>query len=136
MKKMISLAIVACLAIMAIGFSSCEPRHADPEKYPIAGHTYAYIGDELNVNFSFSYDFTPKMKRIRPSWLQIPLTWDMNGNDVTLKLATAVQFVEPIGVKPAGTVFYVGTYDPQTLSMTLTSPITPGDTPLVLSYEE
>ena len=136
MKKLLSLAIVACLAIVAISFSSCEPPYADPDQYPVAGHTFACRNASMNVEIEFNENFTALFDRTEPTALQIPLTWDMANNKVTMKLMVGVTFGAPVNkTVPAGGVFLVGTYDPQERTLTCISPIYPEDTPLVLEYE-
>ena len=139
MKKIFSLALVACMAIMAVGFSSCE-RVADPEKYPVAGHVFVYMSDlngGTNINLQFNLDFTAVMTQVAPAWNRVEYDWEMTGNVAKLKYPADVVLGEPLNQSfKKGTVAFECVYNAQEATLTVTSPLMEGGgTPMVMEME-
>lgn len=140
MKKIFSIALVVCMAVVALGLTSCE-KIADPAKYPVAGHVFVYMSDlngGTDINLQFNMDFTAVMTQVAPSWNRVEYNWDMEGSYVKLMYPADVYAGEPLNTTlKKGTVAFEGTYDANERTLTLTSPLLPGGgTPMVMEMEK
>ena len=125
MKKFFSLALVACLAMAAVSFTSCD-KFADPEKYPVSGETFVYEQEGMTISLQFEENWYALWSKAvnGTTVLEMPLKWSMSGNDIKLKAAADLTLLMADGsvVKyNSGDLVFNGKYDPAAKTVTLTS---------------
>ena len=134
MKKFFSMALVACMTMLAVGLTSCD-KFADPEKYPVSGETFVYENDGMKVTLEFEENWYALLERTVNGVpvLQMPLKWSMSDNDIKLKAAADIPLQMADGstkTYKTGELVFNGKYDSAARTVTLTSP--GKDDPLVL----
>ena len=134
MKKFFSMALVACMAMVAIGLTSCD-TFADPEKYPVSGETFVYEEDGMQIILEFEENWYAlwEKKVNGMTIIEMPLKWSMSGNGIKLKAAAEMTLLMADGTTKtykSGDLVFNGKYDAAARTVTLTS--AGKDDPIVL----
>ena len=135
MKKLFSILAVACMAAMT--FTSCEPRTADPDQYPIVSKIfYCDLGDGSNVQLHFHNDFTVTMTTVLPAGTTLlEYDWAMKNNIVDLKLQNATYYPLIDKKYEKGFVLYSGPYDAAKKTLTLKDNLEGGGATIVFEQK-
>ena len=125
MKKFLSIALVACMTLVAVGLTSCD-NFADPEKYPVSGETFAYEDDGLVITLEFGENWYAMWEKSVNGYtlIEIPLKWSMSGNDIKLKAVAEITLKMEDGsivTYKSGDLMFNGKYDAAARTVTLTS---------------
>ena len=128
MKKLLALAVMCCLAVTAVLFTSCEngnEKTADPATQPIAGKTYreTILDGEVYSQLTFHMNF--KCTLVGKQADKDPVTnsnfeWWMSPNDpeVVVRYAQGA-YDKTTGKSLSGQTFLSGTYNASTKTVTL-----------------